>query len=133
MLKTQIQYGLFSSNRENLFHKFPQICKLETRHVVNIGKITLQNLLLCRSFAHYIAEAKKSQQILSLQNAKFFALILDGSTDCANVGNELIWFDKDGHGERVCIKTNYLKIRKLPTTSTADILVCLRKFCRCWG
>ena len=56
-----------------------------------------------------------------MEKAKFFSLLLDGSTNAGNVNNELllvVWFDKDGVGEKVFMRTSYLCISR-PATATA--------------
>ena len=76
-----------------------------------------------RSFTDFIAQAQRKKLGIALQQAKFFSILLDGSTDSKNIKNELllvVWFDKDGqaNGERVVIKTCYLKITR-PSTGNA--------------
>ena len=53
---------------------------------------------------HYIAESRRQELITRLGNAKYFSLLLDGSTDKANIDNEVIlvvWCDRDGTDEKV--------------------------------
>ena len=72
----------------------------------------------------FIAEAKRNELVFNLQKAKFFSLLLDGSTDAANVDNELlltVWLDKDGTGEKVCTRTSYLRIGRPSTVSATGI------------
>ena len=60
-----------------------------------------------------------------LQEAKYFSLLLDGSIDAAYVDNELlleVWLDKDGHSERLCAGTSYLKISKLSAMGLFGVL-----------
>ena len=74
-----------------------------------------------KSFTSYIAQAQCNELAVNLQKAKFFSLLLDGSTDAGNVENELllaVWFDKDGAGEKVYARTSYLCISG-PATATA--------------
>ena len=70
------------------------------------------------------------------KNTKVFSLLLDCSTDAANVDNELylaVWFDKDGLEERVCTKTSYLKISKLPDTSAMSLFSVLQEALKILG
>jgi len=102
------------------FRKFPSVCELEARHGVNIGS-TYTTETAARSFTSFIAQAKRNELADKLQAAKFFSLLLDGSTDAGNVDNELllaVWFDKDGVGEKVYTRTSYLCISR-PSTITA--------------
>ena len=104
------------------FHKFPGMCELEHRHGINIGT-NYTTETSARSFTHFIALAQQKKLGIALQQAKFFSILLDGSTDSRNIENELllvVWFDKDGqaNGERVVTKTSYLRIAR-PSTGTA--------------
>ena len=99
------------------FRKFPSVCDLEARHGVNIGA-TYTTETAASSFTGYIAQAKRNKLVVNLQKAKFFSLLLDGSTDAGNIDNELllvVWFDKDGVGEKVYTRTNYLCISRSST------------------
>ena len=71
------------------FWKFPSICYLETRHGVNVGT-TYTTETAAKSFTGYIAQAQRNELAVNLQKAKFFSLLLDGSTDAGNVDNELL-------------------------------------------
>jgi len=102
------------------FKKFPSICDLETRHGVSIGT-TYTTETAAKSFTGYIAQAQRNKLFVDLEKAKFFSLLLDGSTDAGNVDNELllvVWLDKDGVGEKVFTRTSYLCISR-PVTATA--------------
>ena len=106
------------------FRKYPRICELEARHGVDIG-VSYTTETAARSFIHYIAESRRQRLVETLQNAKFFSLLLDGSTDVGNVDNELllvVWFDRDGVDEKVCTKTTYFKVCR-PSTVTAEGLL----------
>ena len=79
-----------------------------------------------RSFIHFIAEAQRKKLVTVLQQAKFFSILLDGSTDSRNIENELllvVWLDKDGqtNGERVITRTSYLKVTRPLTATTKGI------------
>ena len=101
------------------FRKFPSVCDLEARHGVNI-RTTYTTETAANSFTGYIAQAKRNELVVNLQKAKFFSLLLDGSTDAGNIDNELllvVWFDKDGVDEKVYTRTSYLCISR-PSTAT---------------
>ena len=70
------------------------ICELEQRHGVNLGtNYTTETSV--RSFVHFIAEAQRKRLITDLQQAKFFSILLDGSTDSRNIENELLLVVKE--------------------------------------
>lgn len=54
-------------------------------------------------------------------SAKFFSLLLDGSTDCGNIENELFLVVRDGAAadEKVCTKSSYFQVCK-PSSVTAQ-------------
>ena len=63
---------------------------------VNTGT-TYTTEIAAKSFTSYIAQAQCNELAVNLQKAKFFSLLLDGSTDAGNVENELllaVWFDQ---------------------------------------
>ena len=74
---------IFSSNRESPVHN---ICQLETRHRVRVGTWYV-NENAGKEFVHYIAESRRQELRQTLANAKFFSLLLDGSTDAGRVRN----------------------------------------------
>ena len=52
---------------------------------------------------HYIAESRR-QELMTSTPMPIFPLLLDGSTDKANIDNEVIlvvWCDQDGTDEKV--------------------------------
>lgn len=62
---------------------------------------------------HYIAETKRHELTTKIVEASFFSLLLDGSTDKANIDNELIlvvWCDVNGSDEQIHTRMNYLTI-----------------------
>jgi len=68
------------------FRKFSSICNLETQHGVNIGTSHTTETAT-KSFT---SQAQRNELAVNLQKAKFFSLLLDGSTDAGNVENELL-------------------------------------------
>ena len=77
-----------------------------------------------KSFSHYIAQCQRQQLVETVKSVKFFSLLLDGSTDAANVENELILvmlFDKEGVDEKVVTHSQLLKVC-VPSSGTAESL-----------
>jgi len=57
-----------------------------------------------------------------IANAKFYSLLLDGSTDTGNIDNEVllvVWCDLDGHDEKVHTRMSYLKVAR-PKSVTGE-------------
>ena len=60
----------------------------------------------------------------TLQSAKFFSLLMDGSTDAGNTDNELllvVWFDKEGVGEKVCTRASYFTVSRPSSVCAAGL------------
>ena len=92
------------------FRKYPKICELEARHGVNLGNSYLHKNA-GKEFVHYMAESRRQDLSLTLSKAKFFSLMMDGSTDQSNANNELLlvlWCDPDGAGEKIHTRMSYL-------------------------
>ena len=74
-----------------------------------------------REFIHYIAEARRREIVDKVLSAKFFSILLDGSTDKGNVDNEailLIYCDTDSFDEKIYTRTVYFKLIR-PKSVTA--------------
>lgn len=106
------------------FSKYPSICVLEKRHGVDIGQSYL-NANACKDFVHCIADIENEDLISAVAQAKFFSLLIDGSTDKSNADNEatlVVWFDPEGENEKVCTKIGYLTVYR-PHHVTAEGLL----------
>ena len=88
--KMQIKFDIayVVSTQHMAFAKYPEICSLEARHGVNVGS-TYRNVNSCKDFIHFWSMSKKEKLASLLSRAKFFSLLMDGSTDAANVDNEV--------------------------------------------
>ena len=99
--------------REKLsFRKFPAFCELETRHGINLGS-AYKTETSAKTFTHFIAESQRQELVHALNSTNFFSILLDGSTDAGNLDNELLlvmWFDKEGKGEKVCTRISYFTV-----------------------
>lgn len=75
--------------KENLsFSKMSAICELQQKHGVNLGH-SYMSRQACTTFVEYIALALRQQLADLLGNAKFFSVQADGSTDAANIEEEV--------------------------------------------
>ena len=115
--------------------KYPRICHLESLHGVDVGT-TYFNDVACRTFCHYIAQSKHQSLIDKLSKAKFFSLLLDGSTDRSNVDNIIflaVYCDYSARDEKVHSRMPFLKVDH-PASGTGEglfaslesVLQCLR-------
>ena len=71
-----------------LFTNYPALCELETKHGVEVC-LAYHNQNAGRIFCHFIAESKKEHLVEAPSKAKFFSLLMDGSTDTGNIDDEL--------------------------------------------
>jgi len=88
-LKRKFDIAYLVATEKLSYLKYPTICALETKHGVDIG-VAYTNERSGREFIHYIAEARRREIVDKVLSAKFFSILLDGSTDKGNVDNEAI-------------------------------------------
>lgn len=69
-----------------LYMKYPKICTLKVHHGVHMGTSYTDGM----EFIHYLAEAWHHDLLRRLAKAKFYFLLLDGSTDTGNIDNEVV-------------------------------------------
>ena len=63
-----------------------------------------------KEFIHYIAMSRRVELKQRLAHTKFFSLLLDGSTDKANIDNEVVlvvWCEHDEADEKVGTRMEY--------------------------
>ena len=120
-LKAKFDIAYFVATEQLAFQKYPRICELEARHGVNLGSSYLHENA-GKEFVHYIAESGRQDMLSKIAKAKFFSLLMDGSTDQSNADNELLlvlWCDPDGKDEKIHTRISYLSIHK-PHHVTAE-------------
>ena len=115
---------------ENLpFTKYPKVCELEARHGVRVG-MSYVNENAGKELIHYIAESRRQELKQKLANAKFFSLLLDGSTDTGNIDNELlliVWCDRDGSDEKVHTRMEYFTVVRPHSVTAQGLLKVLER------
>ena len=92
------------------FNKMNALSKLEERHGVVLGE-GYKNDLACATFTDYIGQDLRENLTDALHKAKFFSLQMDGSTDCANIEEELflvVYFDPYSSLVTVLVKNVYI-------------------------
>lgn len=111
-MRLKFDIAHFVATQKIPFTMYPRICELETHHGVCLGT-SYVNETAGKEIMHYIAESRRQELKQRLATAKFFPLLLDGSTDAANIDNELIlavWCDRDGRDERIHTRMEYLTV-----------------------
>jgi len=100
--------------------KHPKICEPETRHGVNIGTAYVSENA-GKDFMHYIAESRRRELKQTLANARFFSLLLEGSTDAGNVDDEVVlavWYNCNWSDEKVHTQMKHFTVmRPQPVTA----------------
>ena len=106
---------------------FPSLCKLEARHGVSIGS-SYTNEIAGKTFSHYIAQSHQQQLLERIAQAKFFSVLIDGSTDKGNIDNEVfmaVWCDTDGTDENMHTQTSYFHVGRPSTVDATGLFQCL--------
>ena len=118
----KLDIAYFVAIEKMSFLKYRGICELEKHHGVDIGTNYL-NESAGRTFIHYIAEAKRQQVVQAVHSAKFFSLLLDGSTDKDNIDKLVlvIWCDTDGNDEKIHTRISYLSVVWPQTTNAQGL------------
>ena len=117
--KFEIAYFLCKENMP--FTKMEVICQLEESHGVDLG-LGYKNRQACSVFVEYIAKEQRQNLADTLGKCKFFAVQTDGSTDSANLEEELIlafYFNPTSENGKVCVCGKLLSVRQ-PASANAD-------------
>ena len=134
-LKTKFDIAYFVATEHLAFRKYPKICELEARHGVNVGS-AYRHENAGKEFVHYIAETRRRDVLTTLAKAKFFSLLMDGSTDHSNADNELLlvlWCDPNGTDERIHTRMSYLSVHKPDHVTAEGLLQSLQHGLECLG
>ena len=129
-LRHKFDIAYFVAQEKLSFRKYPRLCELEARHGVAIGS-AYTNEIAGKTFTHYIAESRRSQLFEKLAQAKFFSLLIDGSTDKGNIDNEIfmaVWCDCNANGvdEKIHTRTSYLHVGVPSTVDARGLFQCLK-------
>ena len=127
-LRHKFDIAYFMAIEKISFRKFPQFCELEARHGVEIGT-AYTNEIACKSFTHYIAESQHRQLFEKLAHAKFFSLLIDGSTDKGNADDEVfmaVWCDSSSTDEKMHTRTTYFHICRPKTVDANGLFLSLK-------
>ena len=134
-LRTKFDIAYFVATEQLAYRKYPRICELEARHGVNLGSSYLHENA-GKEFVHYIAESRRQDLLSTLSKAKFFSLMMDGSTDKSNADNELLlvlWCDTDGVNEKIHTRMSYLAIHKPQHVTAKGLFQSLQYGLQCLG
>ena len=82
-----------------------------------------------KEFCHYIAESRMEELKKQLEQAKFFSILMDGSTDSGNIDDELflaVFCDVDGMDERVHTRMKFLAVERPNDATASGLFQCLQ-------
>ncbi len=79
-LRVKFDIAYFVAIKNLPYTKYPKICELENRHAVCVGALYV-NETAGKDFIHYIADSRRRELKQTLENSKFFYMLLDGSPD----------------------------------------------------
>ena len=105
---------------------------MEERHGVDIGA-SYSNNHGCATFVESIATDLQANLRKGISNSKFFSLLMDGSTDCSNVDEELslvLYFDPHSGGSEdgmVHVRDKFFTVRQLQRGTGEGLYNCMKK------
>ena len=105
------------------------LCQLEEKHGVGLGT-GYKNDKACANFVRYIAEDQKVQLVNALSKAKFFSIQMDGSTDSANIEEEVflvIYLDTHSKDGRIIVCDKFLAIRRPSRSNAEGLFECFKR------
>ena len=119
-LEKKFDIAHFVATEKLPFTKYASICALESKHGLDLSS-SYKNEVAGKTFCHFNAEIRRNDLKRLFSNIKFFSVLMDSSTDKANMDNELIlviWCDTNGTDEKVTSKMTFLCVAQ-PTAATA--------------
>ena len=126
-LRVKFDLAYFIAKEKIAFSKYSKLCELEARHGVTVGS-AYTNEAAGKTFVHYIAETKKQELAKALAKAKYFSLLMDGSTDSGNNKNELlmvVYCDVSAEDEKVHTKTEYFQVIRPSSVAASGLYECV--------
>ena len=127
-LRIKFDVANFVALEKLAFSKYEKICSLEAKHGINIGSAYL-NETACKTFCSYIAKVKTSQLADHLSKVKFFSVLMDGTTDRANVEDEAflaVWCDANATDEKIHTRMSLISIARPQIATAAGLYTCLQ-------
>ena len=127
-LSKKFDIAYFAATEKLAFTKYPSICQLEARHGVDIGTSYL-NKSAGMTFCHFITESRRQELRTILSSAKFFSILMDGSTDKGNIDDELflvLYCDTNGSDEKVHTQMSYFTVARPQAVTAEGLFECLQ-------
>ena len=116
--------------KENLpFKKFVPMAELEERHDVDLS-VSYRNEKDAAEFISYIPKTYCKELERAMASVNFFSILADGSTDHANVENEVFlafYFDHRSCDGRVRVRNKLLAIQQPKSTTGKGLYHCRKQ------
>lgn len=101
--------------KENLaFSKMKPLCDLEERHNTDLGG-SYKNDHGCSTFVRFIALEQQEKLLTELSSCRFFSVQVDGSTDAANIEEELfltLYLDTKSQDGAIHVRNRFFCVRQ---------------------
>ena len=127
-LRKKFDIAYFVANHKLAFNKYTAICNLESRHGVDIGT-SYVNENAGKTFCKFIAETRTAKLCKTVTNAKFFSILMDGTTDVGKIDDELFlvqWCDVDGTDEKIYSRMEYFTVSRPKSGNAKGLFECLQ-------
>ena len=134
-LRKKFNIAYFVAMESMPLRKYSRLCELEARHGVEIGS-TYTDDNAGKTFVHYIAESRKQELVDDVKRAKFFSLLIDGSTDKGNYDNEVVMValcDTEGSDEKIHTRLQYFTVMRPAAVSGSGLFAMLENSLKPFG
>ena len=125
LTRTKMETAYFVAKEELPLTKYETILDHEERHGVNIGTAYRNRNTGC-SFMDTISESLANDLKVKLDEANFYSVLTDGSTDSSTSENEAVFiafFDpKPDNIDEVNVVTSFAKLQHLKSANAANIV-----------
>ena len=129
--KFEISFKIMMVKENLAFKKMKPLCDMEERHGVEIG-VSYRNDHGCASFVDSIASDFKEHLKQTMDKAKIFSLMIDSSTDSANIDEEFFLFlhldpNSGSEGGVVHVRSNFFAVHHLSHGTKEGLYNCVKK------
>jgi hypothetical protein len=129
LTKKKFETAYFVVKEELPITKFTKILELEEKHGVALGK-AYRNNMSGSTMIDFIGKWLSNELKKELEEADFFSILTDGSTDVSIIEKEAIFvitFDPSPPGtDRVGVKVSYLDLADLHGADAKSVLECIK-------
>lgn len=128
-VKKKFDIAYFLCKERMAFHKMEAICILQETHGVDLGT-GYKNEKACASFTRYIGQSLKESLTEELQDVKFFSIQTDGSSDAANIEEELflvLYCDPHSCDRKLHVRSRFLAVLQPKSVNATGLFDCFSR------